>query len=188
MNGTRPLSTHSTHEVKSASDLGVRVAMAARYAQIGAGKICTVIAPTMKMMTTATRKRYLLSAVLTCILVGVAARSSSAQPQPASEAADPEALRKAAQNPVASLISAPVQENWNFNIGSADRVQNVLNIQPVIPVSLTTNWNLIVRWITATTYQPVSVPQETGPAVQSLLQYFLNYNMKKAGTSRRSII
>jgi acetolactate synthase-1/2/3 large subunit len=38
--------SHWAHEAKSASDLGVLGALAARYARIGAGKICTVIAPT----------------------------------------------------------------------------------------------------------------------------------------------
>ena len=46
-------------------------------------------------------------------------------------AANTDALRNAAQNPVASLISVPLQENFNFNIGPSDRTQNVLNIQPV---------------------------------------------------------
>jgi hypothetical protein len=45
-------------------------------------------------------------------------------------------LRKAAQNPVASLISVPVQDNFDFNITPGDRTQNVLNIQPVIPVRM----------------------------------------------------
>lgn len=67
---------------------------------------------------------------------------------------DPEALRKAAQNPIASLISVPLQDNWNFGIGPNDRAQNVLNIQPVIPTSLGQNWNLIVRWITPVIFQP----------------------------------
>src|SRR5882762_3085676 len=66
-----------------------------------------------------------------------------------------DALRKAAQNPVASLISVPIQENWNFNIGPSDRTQNVLNIQPVIPVGLGKDWNLIIRWIAPVIYQPV---------------------------------
>jgi hypothetical protein len=56
-------------------------------------------------------------------------------------------LRKAAQNPVASLISVPVQDNFNFNITPGDRTQNVLNIQPVIPVRIGKNWNLITRII-----------------------------------------
>jgi hypothetical protein len=47
-----------------------------------------------------------------------------------------EELRKAAQNPVASLISVPFQNNTNFPVGHYSRVQNVVNVQPVIPVSL----------------------------------------------------
>ena len=70
-------------------------------------------------------------------------------------AASTDALRKAAQNPVASLISVPIQENWNFNIGPSERTQNVLNIQPVVPVGLGKDWNLIIRWITPVIYQPV---------------------------------
>ena len=62
----------------------------------------------------------------------------------ASEADNADKLRKAAQNPIASLISVPIQENWNFGIGPADRIQNVLNVQPVIPVTVGKDWNLIV--------------------------------------------
>ena len=50
-------------------------------------------------------------------------------------ATNSEELRKAAQNPIASLISLPVQENFNFGNGPANRTQNIVNIQPVIPVS-----------------------------------------------------
>jgi hypothetical protein len=64
-------------------------------------------------------------------------------------------LRKAAQNLVASLISVPVQDNFNFNITPGDRTQNVLNIQPVIPVRIGKNWNLITRIITPIVYQPL---------------------------------
>lgn len=85
----------------------------------------------------------------------------------ASTGEDTNALRKAAQNPVASLISVPFQENWNFGIGPNDRIQNVLNIQPVIPLSIGNDWNLIVRWITPIVYQPVDVTQKSGPTVQS---------------------
>jgi hypothetical protein len=87
-------------------------------------------------------------------------------------ATNTDALRKAAQNPVASLISVPIQENWNFNIGPNDRTQNVLNIQPVIPINAGKDWNLIIRWITPVIYQPVGVqqpPPQTGdpPSTQS---------------------
>lgn len=95
-------------------------------------------------------------------------KSTTQGANPASDAEAADKLRKAAQNPVASLISVPIQENWNFNIGSANRTQNVMNIQPVIPLSAGTNWNLIIRWITPVVYQPfaVNVPQPPGPLVQ----------------------
>jgi len=118
----------------------------------------------------------IIATLLLCLLIGTAAPQSRAQDTPPDPAAQPaaaadnaDALRKAAQNPVASLISVPVQENWNFNIGPADRTQNVLNIQPVIPVNVGENWNLIIRWITPIIYQPVGVqqpPPQTGDSAE----------------------
>ena len=64
------------------------------------------------------------------------------------------ALQKATQNPVASLISVPVQNNNNFGIGPFDRTQDVLNIQPIIPLSVSGNWNMVIRWITPVIWQP----------------------------------
>jgi hypothetical protein len=46
-----------------------------------------------------------------------------------------DALREAAQNPIASLISVPFQDNTNFGVGQLNNTQNILNIQPVIPGS-----------------------------------------------------
>jgi hypothetical protein len=63
-------------------------------------------------------------------------------------------LQKAVQNPVASLISVPLQNNTNFAIDPLDRTQNVLNIQPVIPISVRERWNLITRIIVPLIYQP----------------------------------
>ena len=77
--------------------------------------------------------------------VGPEGTQLATQETPAA-ATNSDALRNAAQNPVASLISVPIQENFNFNIGPADRTQNVLNIQPVITLSVSKNWTLIVRW------------------------------------------
>jgi hypothetical protein len=65
-----------------------------------------------------------------------------------------EALQKATQNPVANLISVPLQNNTNLGIGPFERNQNVLNIQPVIPIPITKNWNMIVRWIAPIIWQP----------------------------------
>ena len=65
-----------------------------------------------------------------------------------------EELAKAAQNPVASMISLPFQNNSNFGWGPDDDTQNVLNIQPVWPINLTDNWNVITRTILPVISQP----------------------------------
>ncbi|MBW1825539.1 MAG: transporter, partial [Deltaproteobacteria bacterium] len=56
-------------------------------------------------------------------------------------------LAKQTQNPVANLISLPLQNNTNFGIGPDDETQNILNIQPVWPFSIGEDWNLITRTI-----------------------------------------
>jgi hypothetical protein len=48
---------------------------------------------------------------------------------------DVEELSRQAANPLADLISLPFQNNTNFGLGPYDRTGNVLNIQPVIPLS-----------------------------------------------------
>ncbi|HSM27022.1 MAG TPA: transporter [Thioalkalivibrio sp.] len=57
-------------------------------------------------------------------------------------------LARQLTNPVAALISVPLQLNYNSDIGPADDGRQwVLNIQPVIPFSLSEDWNLISRTI-----------------------------------------
>jgi hypothetical protein len=62
-------------------------------------------------------------------------------------------LAKAAQNPVAAMISLPFQNNTLFGVGPDDDVANVLNIQPVIPVTIG-DWNIINRTIAPVIYLP----------------------------------
>ena len=51
-------------------------------------------------------------------------------------------------NPVSSLISVPFQANWDFGMGANDQGQRfTLNIQPVVPISLNSEWNVISRTI-----------------------------------------
>ena len=63
-------------------------------------------------------------------------------------------LRQAAQNPVSDLISVQFQNNTNFGVGKLDNTQNILNFQPVLPVHLNQDWNLITRPILPVIYQP----------------------------------
>ena len=56
-------------------------------------------------------------------------------------------LARLAQNPVGNLISLPFQSNTNLNFGPEKGTQNILNIQPVIPIEITPDWNVITRTI-----------------------------------------
>ena len=71
-----------------------------------------------------------------------------------SEDTESAALAKATQNPLAAMYSLPFQNNTTYGIGSEKKAQNVLNIQPVIPISLGENINLINRIIIPVITQP----------------------------------
>jgi hypothetical protein len=88
-----------------------------------------------------------------CVLaIGLAA-------SPAIFAADASAQESEAElaeklnNPVASLISVPLQSNFDFNIGPDNGWKYLLNVQPVAPFSLNEDWNLISRTIVPVVYQ-----------------------------------
>ena len=72
--------------------------------------------------------------------------SSSANAQESKEE-----LAKAAQNPIANMMSFPLQNNTNFGMGPYNRIQNVTNIQPVLPFF---NGRLITRTIMPIISQP----------------------------------
>jgi hypothetical protein len=65
-----------------------------------------------------------------------------------------EELAKLAQNPVGNLISLPFQNNTNLNFGQLRKTQNILNIQPVIPIEVSPEWNIITRTIVPVISQP----------------------------------
>jgi len=72
-----------------------------------------------------------------------------------------EELAKLAQNPVGNLISVPFQNNTNLNFGPEKGTQNILNIQPVIPISIDKDWNIITRTIVPVISMP-SLGPDTG--------------------------
>lgn len=97
------------------------------------------------------RKRalYALPAIAGCLIASNANAELSA-----------EELAKIAQNPVANLISVPFQNNTNLNYGPEKKTQNILNIQPVIPVSINSEWNVITRTIVPVVSQPALTSTE----------------------------
>ena len=71
-----------------------------------------------------------------------------------------EELAKIAQNPVGNLISVPFQENMNLNAGPYEKNQSVLNIQPVIPIDVNEDWNIITRTILPVVSLPAYAPNQ----------------------------
>jgi hypothetical protein len=57
-------------------------------------------------------------------------------------------IAKAVQNPIAAMISVPLQYNYDHDIGpERSGHKNYLNVEPVIPFSIGHDWNLISRTI-----------------------------------------
>ena len=82
--------------------------------------------------------------LLTALFLGPAALAHAAEAD-TDQAAE---LAKQLSNPVASLISVPFQANYDFNMGPTnDGSKFTLNFQPVIPISIGKDWNIIVRTI-----------------------------------------
>ena len=77
---------------------------------------------------------------------------------PAYAAMSAEELAKLAQNPVGNLISLPFQNNTNLNFGPEKGTQNILNIQPVVPISISEEWNIITRTIVPVISMPSLFP------------------------------
>ena len=92
--------------------------------------------------------RLLLMLMLATLLLGSPAPAGAEEEESATE------LAKKTQNPVADLISVPLQSDFNFNTGEKDATVYVLNVQPVIPIKLTHDWNLITRTIVPIINQP----------------------------------
>lgn len=99
------------------------------------------------------RRWYVRLAALSLVFGNLAVTPSFAQ-----DAAD---LARAAQNPVASMISVPFQNNINFDVGPYESTQNILNIQPVIPIDFSDKWNLITRTIVPLISQPAFAPGQS---------------------------
>jgi len=77
--------------------------------------------------------------------------SPSAQAQSGSSEED---LVKATANPVAAMISLPLQSNWERGFGPDNKLRYTLNVQPVIPVKLNDDWNLVTRTIVPVVHMP----------------------------------
>ncbi len=121
--------------------------------------------------------KYLIPLVLAFSLVTVHAEEqtvteSELQPAPATSSADELAMKLS--NPVSSLISVPLQNNFDFGYDN-DGWQYKLNVQPVIPISLSDDWNLITRVIVPFIHQQDVVGNSTQTGLSdTLMSLFLS--------------
>ena len=96
----------------------------------------------------------ILLAVMTAVPAG--AQSPGANPTPTVATDQATDLAKQQQNPISSLISVPLQANWDFGLGDRDATGTLFNFQPVMPFPVSRSTNLILRVILPLTSQPGS--------------------------------
>lgn len=97
---------------------------------------------------------------------GSAIRPEPSGSLPAEQSAAPNdasVLAEKLQNPIADLISFPFQNNTNFNVGPNKGTQDILNIQPVIPIHINPDWNVITRTILPLVWSPSFQPLASVP-------------------------
>jgi hypothetical protein len=103
----------------------------------------------MEMRKTTAKTSHKQDLVVTALFAALAIASADACAQK-TEAE----IALAAQNPVAAMISVPFQYNYDQNIGPQETGhKNYVNVQPVIPISLNDDWNLISRTILPVVWQ-----------------------------------
>jgi opacity protein-like surface antigen len=83
-----------------------------------------------------------------------------------------ESLAQKSQNPIADLVSVPFQSNTNFNAGPFNRTQEVLNIQPVVPLHINADWNVISRTIIPVISQPSPIFNSNTNGIGDITQQF----------------
>lgn len=103
------------------------------------------------------RGTLLMLAAIVAVPLGAAAQAPSAD---TATAAPPSAsdLAKKLANPISDLVSIPFQFNWDGGVGPNDDLRFLINVQPVVPMSVSAKWNVIGRFILPVLSQPALVP------------------------------
>jgi hypothetical protein len=126
--------------------------------------------------------------ILCCGVVPVGAQESSnltEKVQPSVTAAKPEQessdIAKAAQNPIAHMISVPIENDFYPQTGMNKEDEYVLEIKPVVPIPLSKDWNLITRTIIPIIQTPALAPGINGASGLGDIQESLFFSPTKAG-------
>jgi hypothetical protein len=97
-----------------------------------------------------------------------------------------EDLAAKSQNPIGDLISLPIQFNFNLNTGpDYDRLQTVMNVQPVLPVMLGEKWSMINRMILPIIVQPDYTTESDNIAGLGSLNYSMYFVPGPIGKAKK---
>ena len=137
----------------------------------------------MTIFKTRTLSALLSLSALTASSLCLGQQDKLSETQSSQESTSEGELAKKTQNPVADLISVPIQNNFNFNVGPHNQTQTVINIQPVVPIKLNEDFNLITRTILPVVDQPDPVSNTSQFGLGNLnTTLFLSPSKSKAVT------
>lgn len=119
-----------------------------------------------------------VQSTLFVILFAVAALCPAALPGWAQESSE---IAKQAQNPIASMISVPLENDFNPQTGINKKNSYVFEMKPVVPFSLSKDWNLITRTVIPVIQVPDLAPGVQGTAGIGDIQESLFLSPARAG-------
>jgi len=134
------------------------------------------------MTAIADTRRFKLAALTAACLTACAPALAQQAPDPSADTkpddnykpvtdpskANEDDISKESENPIGNLTILPFENYTNFGVGPHDGTQNILEFEPVVPVHLNQDWNLINRAIIPVVWNPdlspaPSVPQAFAP-------------------------
>ena len=114
----------------------------------------------------------MLMAYLLACAVASAQQAQPDEPKPVDHdtvsKADEDDIARESENPIGNLTVLPFENYTNFGVGPHDGTQNILEFEPVVPIHLNQDWNLINRAVIPVVWNPdlspfPSVPQAFAP-------------------------
>ena len=96
----------------------------------------------------------IVGAILICLQASLAQGQQSPSAPTGTGANVVQDLSKDSRNPFAGFIKVPVQLTFGFDVGTHHNVGENVNIEPLVPIDLNSDWDLIVRPNLNVTYAP----------------------------------